>query len=1283
MLKNRLSVVLVVGTLIASLLAVSLVGCKTDTNTKVKFNIYVDGLPNGRKALVAIYGPNDFYFKDLMSVDSPLDLTVTPGIYKILFYGVTLDDGTLYMATPSSLLVKADPKISREVSLNITYSVSGFVKGKASDKVLRLKERQVLSVTPDYVDLTNINQTIEPGRILLSGPLPDYSTGFLRKVISVTQINPNVLRVYTERAAFSEAFPGFELKIEKESNEYETAAALAVYDGGSFNIDLIKMLYEVDNTRESSVKSQSNSSVFKKMPIVGMDGNVHNFSTELIQTSDINVPDKVFVLDKKICISTIVDTVDKLKSLGFFKNIKNLSQVLSEIKAAADRIGVDPCVYIKGRGKYNFSLVTMEISDDEEGLSLPVSADAAFYASWVDDPLYGGNGDGIRLGLKVQTKKYKSKYEGDLYLPPLPMGQYTISAPFAEISIGWSFYNKLSFGLEAKGQAENILENGLNLVDIFTWLRGWVTAHADVIDESGYPDALDIEVHTGLRLQKPKVYFLTDEDDNKIGSFDIYGHIAQDSKVAYYLYEPLYDSATLEPEGVFSLKAFLRFDVNADLACAKDPWWSLSAYANGHVLFNFKSLGLDIKDYKKAGTFGPWKLEADPVIKLNTKKLTLVPGESGKIRISVYGPMNCLGRKLTVKQLNDDVPIELLTHTINLNYLYIPTEKYIKIRAKNDASEGQYDFGIKLVGDRLGIIDDFSREYYINLTIKPGANHRPIINFFKATPQRGHAPLSVGFTARAEDPDKDTLNCLLNFGDGSDLYNTCLNDEKPVYHIYTEPGEYHATYSVSDGKSKVSKTTKIVVQAKGPNHKPEIKSFSVDSYKIKENETVRFSWRAQDPDGDPLVCDLIVKNLSANRTDALFKNSKENCNEGSQSYRPTLGAGNYKAIFKVREEGASEDESVSKEVSFKVEEKSSGTNYGENAKVRYFRAYPSPVSEKGEITLEWSAYDPEGNPLVCSIKVSYRNPEGKWVHKGELVKRFAGDEGEQCAQGSLPYKPQWGVGTYVFDFNVRDVGHEGKTDHRPATVQVINKNAEVISFDVSPKSIKEGESFNYSWRLRDEEGDPIVCRLDVGKVRGPVHEKVYYSRNCPTTYRGTYTPQDGPGEYWIALTIHDIKHTNPVHPKPEPAHIVVLPKDGSDHKPEIQRFTVDPNEINVNETVQFAWRVRDPDGDPLVCDLIVKNLSTNRTDVLFRNSRENCNEGSRPYRPTLGAGDYKAIFAVREEGASENESVSREVSFKVKESSKSNQQAVADSFSVTPSEVYEDGTFTVSWRAHD
>ncbi|MGH2945489.1 MAG: ThuA domain-containing protein, partial [Solirubrobacteraceae bacterium] len=86
-------------------------------------------------------------------------------------------------------------------------------------------------------------------------------------------------------------------------------------------------------------------------------------------------------------------------------------------------------------------------------------------------------------------------------------------------------------------------------------------------------------------------------------------------------------------------------------------------------------------------------------------------------------------------------------------------------------------------------------------------NEAPVIASATADPSSGFAPLDVDFTVEASDADGDELTYSWDFdGDGAED----STGQSPS-HTYTEPGEYEAAVTVSDGESEATETMPVTV----------------------------------------------------------------------------------------------------------------------------------------------------------------------------------------------------------------------------------------------------------------------------------------------------------------------------------------------------------------------------------------------------------------------------------------------------------------------------------------
>jgi hypothetical protein len=94
----------------------------------------------------------------------------------------------------------------------------------------------------------------------------------------------------------------------------------------------------------------------------------------------------------------------------------------------------------------------------------------------------------------------------------------------------------------------------------------------------------------------------------------------------------------------------------------------------------------------------------------------------------------------------------------------------------------------------------------VEVTVSDPPGNRPPSVQIAAAPRSGPAPLPVRFTSAARDPDGDPLLVEWDFGDGGRAGG------RAVTHVYTMPGTYTATVTVTDpGGATGTGTVQIVV----------------------------------------------------------------------------------------------------------------------------------------------------------------------------------------------------------------------------------------------------------------------------------------------------------------------------------------------------------------------------------------------------------------------------------------------------------------------------------------
>ncbi len=130
-----------------------------------------------------------------------------------------------------------------------------------------------------------------------------------------------------------------------------------------------------------------------------------------------------------------------------------------------------------------------------------------------------------------------------------------------------------------------------------------------------------------------------------------------------------------------------------------------------------------------------------------------------------------------------------------------------------------------------------------------GENEAPTVEL-DANAATGTAPLTVSFSAEADDPEGDNLSYAWDFGNGEAAKG---NSSRTL--TYTEPGQYTAAVTVSDGLAETTADALVTVEAPNlpPDNAAPSVSVSADPAGGAVPLDVTLSAEADDPDGDELA----------------------------------------------------------------------------------------------------------------------------------------------------------------------------------------------------------------------------------------------------------------------------------------------------------------------------------------------------------------------------------------------------------------------------------------------
>lgn len=176
--------------------------------------------------------------------------------------------------------------------------------------------------------------------------------------------------------------------------------------------------------------------------------------------------------------------------------------------------------------------------------------------------------------------------------------------------------------------------------------------------------------------------------------------------------------------------------------------------------------------------------------------------------------------------------------TINLymNSLYVststPNDVVISIEVEDTAG---------------AIVSDTTTIHFID-------NQAPIIQWFDVYPNSGEAPFTTSFYFNVFDADNETLNCTIEFGDGTEVTDVC-NNLYGIEHDYNLIGTYGTKLTVYDAYN-FDEAFENVFVFQHINNAPLINLFTADPISGINNLTTTFTVLASDSDLDSILCTL-------------------------------------------------------------------------------------------------------------------------------------------------------------------------------------------------------------------------------------------------------------------------------------------------------------------------------------------------------------------------------------------------------------------------------------------
>lgn len=312
----------------------------------------------------------------------------------------------------------------------------------------------------------------------------------------------------------------------------------------------------------------------------------------------------------------------------------------------------------------------------------------------------------------------------------------------------------------------------------------------------------------------------------------------------------------------------------------------------------------------------------------------------------------------------------------------------------------------------------------------------------------GKAPLAIHFSAGTSfDPDGEITAYAWNFGDGT------IAESLAVDHIFTIPGNYTVTLTVTDNSGEQSQTTTIIQVIDGTPPSAANASFST-----MQDKSVTATLTASDTEGSPLTY-RITKNAT------LGTATITNATTGLFTYVPKAGAfGDDSFSFKASDGTSDSNEAV---VSVNIQKVNSAPNAsGQNL----------IVPEDGSVTGTLSASDPDGDVLSFAI----------------LAQPLHGSVILDTKSGVFTYSP---LGNYNGSDSFTFIVNDGTVDSSPVSVEVgvtaVNDApiAQAVSLSLQGNSTiigqmsssdPDGDQLTYSFVKNGDKGNAVITNAGTG-----------------------------------------------------------------------------------------------------------------------------------------------------------------------------------------------------------
>ncbi|USN44601.1 MAG: PKD domain-containing protein [Candidatus Woesearchaeota archaeon] len=420
------------------------------------------------------------------------------------------------------------------------------------------------------------------------------------------------------------------------------------------------------------------------------------------------------------------------------------------------------------------------------------------------------------------------------------------------------------------------------------------------------------------------------------------------------------------------------------------------------------------------------------------------------------------------------------------------------------------------------------------------ANSAPVVTYFLATPDKGTAPLTTTFTARASDANSDAINCWLDFGDGFKTNLIDCQTTKTITHTYTTTGTYTATLTPQDSKGVSGKPNFMVIFVnQAANSAPTVTTFTANPTTGTAPLTTTFTVKMNDADADTVNCWIDFGDGT--------KVDIPNCQTTKTTTHTYTNTGTYTAKLTAKDSNA--NSATAKTITIVVNKANSAPT------VSTFTANPTTGTAPLTTTFTVKMNDVDADTVNC------------WIDFGDGTKVDI----PNCQITKTTTHTYTSTGTYTAKLTAKDSNANSATA-KTITIVVNKANSAptVSTFTANPTTGTAPLTTIFTVKMNDADGDTVNCWIDFGdgtKVDIP---------NCQTTKTTTHT-YTNTGTYTAKLTAKDSNGNSAT------AKTITIVVNKANSAPTVSTFTANPTTGTAPLTTIFTVKMNDADADTVNC----------------------------------------------------------------------------------------------------